>query len=460
MSESKLPKEERSQSKVTRRRFLGTTAAAGAVLSAPTIIPSTALGLGGAVPPSERIVVGGIGIGGRARYVLRYLLPHKDVQFVEVCDVQKTRREEAKKQIDEHYGNTDCKVCGDMNEFLERRTDIDAILTATGDRWHAHAAIRAMRAGKDVYSEKPSCMFIREGQQVVDTQNRYGRVYQTGTQRLSEPNFVFVDEVARSGRIGRIHTVRAHTAPWVGVIMRQDWLEEEPLPPKEEVDWDAWLGPCPWRPFNTKYIEGGWRGFYDFHTSDIGEWGAHTIAQCQSGIGASDTSPVSYFPVQDPSADGMVTEFANGIKMTLNLDKDKKIWHGSCGVRYEGDEGWVAVADGYAQPEASSEALLKDFDKIVNEYRERTGRPVGSPDVPNSDFAMTHVRDFLDCVKSRRQTVANAEVMHRSMTAVHAANIAMWLQRDLTYDPVAQEFLGDAEANRMLSRAQREPWIY
>ena len=141
----------------------------------------------------------------------------------------------------------------DMREFLATRTDIDALLIATGDRWHAMAAIMAMRAGKDVYSEKPSSMTIAEGQAVVATAQRYGRVYQTGTQRLSEDNFTFANELLRTGRLGQVHTVRAHIAPWDAAEMKYDWLPAEPEPPKDEVDWDQWLGPCPWRPYNSAY---------------------------------------------------------------------------------------------------------------------------------------------------------------------------------------------------------------
>jgi hypothetical protein len=143
----------------------------------------------------------------------------------------------------------------------------------------------------------------------------------------------------------------------------------------------------------------------------------------------------------------MVTKFANGIKMILERDMDKKYWRGSCGVRYEGTRGWVAAADGYSKPDVSAPSMINDFRKVVYDYIARTGRPV------------SHVRDFLDCVKSRRQTVARPEVMHRSMTTVHAANICMWLKRDLKYDPVKEEFINDPEANRLRSRAMREPWI-
>ena len=444
MDEARSAAGKSPSTKLSRREWLKTAATAGAALMAPAVIPASALGKDGAVPPSGRIVAGGIGLRGRGMGDLKWMLPNRDVQFVAICDAQKTARDTVKKVVDQHYGNKDCKVYPEAREYLAERTDIDAILMATGDRWHALMSIFAMRAGKDVYTEKPSCMTIAEGQGVVETAQRYGRVYQTGTQRLSEANHVFCIEMARSGRLGKVHTAYAHIAPWDAAEMRHEWLPEQPQPPKDEVDWDAWLGPCPWRPFNRSYIRGGWRGHYDFHTSCIGEWGAHTFAQAQAGIDALDTSPVHYEYVNNTTADGMVTTFANGVKMILS--RGGKYWHGSCGERFDGPEGWVAAADGYSKPDVSSPKLMADFKKIVSEYMARTQRP------------MSHMRNWLDCVKSRRLTVANPEVMYRSMSTVHAANICMWLKRDLDFDPVKAEFKNDDEANRLRSRAMREPW--
>ena len=434
----------RGASGVTRRQFLKGAAVTGGLVAAPWIVPASALGRDGTAAPSERIVAGAIGIGNRGWYVLNWMLPEPDVQFVAVCDVRRERREAVKNLVNKRYGNSDCATYSDLREFLAARPDIDALYIGTGDRWHAPASVLAMKAGKDVYSEKPSCMTIAEGQAVVDAAKRYGRVYQTGAQRLSEGNFVFCIEMARMGRLGRVHTAYAHIAPWDAAEMRHDWLPAEPEPPKEEVDWDLWLGPCPWRAYNSAYVRGDWRGHYDFHTSCIGEWGAHTFAQAQAGIDALDTSAVQYEYVNNPTGDGMVTTFANGVKMILS--RGDKWWHGSCGMRFDGPGGWVSAADGYSQPDVSNPALLADFKKIVGDYMARTGRP------------MNHMRNFLDCVKSRRQTVANPEVMYHSMTTVHAANICMWLKRNMTYDPVKAEFVNDTEANRLRARALREPW--
>ncbi len=429
---------------VSRRRFLRRLVQSSAVIVVPSLVPASVLGRNGRVPPSERIVLGGMGVGNRGSFVLSWMLPEPDVQFVAICDAKKSSREAVKRTVDHRYGNQDCAMYRDMREFLATRTDIDALLIATGDRWHALASIMAMRSGKDVYSEKPSCMTIAEGRAVVETAKRYGRIYQTGVQRLSEANFVFCIEMAQTGRLGKVNTAYAHIAPWDAAAMRHDWLPQEPEPSKDEVDWDQWLGPCPWRPYNAAYTKGSWRGHYDFHTSCIGEWGAHTFAQAQAGLGVLDTSAVEYHYVPNDSGDGMEVKFATGAKMVLS--RGDRWWHGSCGMRFDGAEGWVAAADGYSKPETSSPLLLADLNKTVRDYMARTGRP------------MNHVRDFFNSVKSRQATVANPEVMHHSMSTVHGANICMWLKRDLKYDPTREMFVNDDEANRLRSRAMRSPW--
>ena len=427
--------------RISRRSFLSKTSAAAAI---PYIVPASVLGRGGATPPSERITMGCIGIRGRGMHDLRWLIGNDDVQVVAICDLVKRQQLAVKKFVDDHYGTKDCAMYRDLREFLPERSDIDAVLIATGDRWHAQASIRAMRAGKDVYTEKPSAMTIAEGRAVVETAKRYGRVYQTGTQRLSEANHVFAIEMARTGRLGKVHTAYAHIAPWDTAKMPHTWKPAEEQPPQDVVDWDIWLGPCPWRPYNHEYVTGGWRGDYDFHTSCIGEWGAHTFAQAQAGINAGDTSPVEYGYVDNDNGDGMVCRFANGQKLVLS--RGDAYWHGSCGERFDGERGWIGSADGYSMTEASSPELLAEYKEVVGEYVARTGR------------SLDHMRNFLDCVKSREEPVANPTVMHRSMSTVHAANICMWLERDLKYDPVAEEFINDDEANRLRSRAQREPW--
>jgi predicted dehydrogenase len=429
-----------------RRQFLKQAALATGAIALPAFIPAAALGRDGNVAPSNRVVMAGIGIGKRGNYVMGdWFLSQKDVQFVAICDVRKDRRLAIKDKVDKHNGNSDCKTYIEMDEVFAR-PDVDAIVTATGDRLHATVSVRAMRAGKDVYSEKPATMTIVEGQELVRTAAAYGRIYQAGMQRLSEANFIFCDELARSGRLGEIKIVYAHLAPWRGVNMRRDWLPEEPLPDPSEIDWDRWLGPCPWRPFNRRYVHGGWADHYDFYNSVIGEWGSHTFASCHSALDMQNTSPVHYPYVPNSTANGLTMTFANGIKMVSTKGGEEGGWKGSCGVRYVGTEGWCSVADNYSAPDVSNPALYADFRKIVQNYLLRTGREVN------------HVRNFLACVKSRRETVANPSITHRSMSTVHCANIAQQLRRALTWDPVKEEFVNDEQANRLRSRASREGW--
>jgi hypothetical protein len=227
--------------------------------------------------------------------------------------------------------------------------------------------------------------------------------------------------------------------------MPHTWKPEQPLPPKDVVEWDIWLGSCPWRPFNIDYVRGKWRGDYDFHTSCIGEWGAHTFAQAIAGLETEGLAPIKYEYVDNDNGDGMHCTFSNGQKLVLS--RGDKYWHGSCGERFDGERGWTGAADGYSRPDASSPDILAEYDTVVGEYAARTGR------------SLDHMRNFLDCVKSREETVANPTVMHNSMCTVHAANICMWLERDLDYDPIKEEFINDDEANRLRARAQRAPWV-
>ena len=425
---------------LSRRAFL---ARAGAAAAFPALVPAAALGRDGAVAPSNRIVMGAIGLGNRGTGDLRnWVLPEKDVQFVAICDVRKERRDAIKAMADQHYGNPDCAQYIDMREMLAR-PDIDAVLIATSDRWHACASILAMRAGKDVYTEKPATMTVQEGQAVVATAKARGRIYQAGMQRLSEPNFVVCNELLRLGRLGEVRKVYAHLAPGGTVHLQRRWLPAQPEPPRDVVDWDAWLGPCAWRPFNAQYLRGAWHRDHDLYTGVIGEWGSHTFAQCHDALGAENTSPVFYPCIHQDCPDGLTMRFANGVEMTTC----QRGWRGTCGVRYVGSEGWVSCADGYSLPEVSRPSLLADYQKILADYCVRTGYT-----------GQNHLRQFLNSVRSRTKTIANPVLTHRSMTTVHCANIAQWLGRDLTWDPAKEQFVDDPEANRMLARAQRPGW--
>ena len=413
---------------LTRRQVLKTAAAA---LVLPTVIPASVLGKGGAVAPSERITLAGLGIGRRGQRVLGDFLDQPDVHFVAVCDVRAERRQAIKKMADDRNGNKDCATYRDMHELLAR-DDIDAVLIATGDRWHTTASVLAARAGKDIYCEKPCSMTIAESRALADTVRRAGIVYQAGTQRRNVGNFVFAVNLAHRGKLGKLHTVHANT---LNPPTTHDWLPAEPEPPRDVVDWNRWLGPCPWRPYNSRYVSGGWRGFFDFHGGGILEWGSHTVDLCQWAAQADDTAPVEY----EPRGRGLVARYADGVKLVMR--DDGWLGLGTCSVRFEGDEGWV---------EAGDSGRLKLYPESL-----RSATPIVAE---RGTSPRRHVRQFLDCVKSRALPAAYAPVAAQSHIACHAAYIAWQLGRKLSFDPQEEEFLGDEEANRMRTRAMREPW--
>jgi len=421
---------------LNRRRFLKTAAQAGAVFAMPYVIPATVLGQNGAVAPSERIRLGGIGIGGRGGYVLGCFLHEPDVQCVAIFDVKANRRKAVKEMVDARYGNQDCVTYSDLREVLAR-DDIDAVLIATGPNWHATASILAANAGKDVYCEKPSTKNIAQSLALAETFRRTGRVFQAGTQRRSLPNFMYAIELAQTGRLGKLQTLHAH--PMGLKTEMSGWLPAEPEPSKEEVDWDTYLGPAAWRPFNRRLLDGfnfekGGGMFGAFGGGGCLEWGSHCVDLCQWANSADDTAPVEY----EPKDNQLHARYANGVKLVMRNDGWLPL--GSCPVRFEGDTGWVETADD-GELMASSPSLL------VNKGAKIGGYP--------ADF---HVRDFLDCVKTRAQTRANADVACNSHIACHAANISLFLGRKVVYDPAKHEFPGDEEANRLRSEALREPW--
>jgi predicted dehydrogenase len=421
--------------KYTRRHFLKTTAVA---FGMPTIIRASALGKNGAVAPSNRIVVGGIGLGPRGREDLKSFLVQPDVQFVMIADCQTVRQDLVRVQANRHYKNEDCKQTREMFDVLGR-DDIDAVLIATGDRWHALATILSVKAGKDVYCEKPCSMTIRESQELADAVNRYGRVFQAGTQRRNVDNFKFAADLARSGKLGRIHTVHA------GILALGEshkWLPAEPQPAPEVCDWDRWLGPAPWRPYHKDYVQGRWRGYYDFHGgAALPEWGAHTVDLCQWGASADHTTPVEF----ESEGQTIHARYANGVKMVMRLSgfKGEGNWvvPGTCPVRFEGDEGWVEAAD-TGKIAVSNPKLLEK----------------GAPAEMHGTDPAKHVREFLDCVKSRAKPACNADIARRGHIVSHAASIGWRLGRKVQFDPVTETFVNDAEANRQCSRARRAPW--
>ncbi len=416
-----------TDSRVTRRAFLRGT---GALVAAPYVITSSALGAEGRPAASNRITMGTIGLGGRGSHDMAALLSNDDVQMVAVCDVVRAKRKRGKATVDAKYGNQDCATYGDLRELLAR-ADIDAVLIATGDNWHSMAAILAARAGKDMYCEKPMSVALAEGRALCDAMERYGVVFQCGTQRRSVPRFAFAVELAQSGKLGELKTVYAEKAP-------PEWfkyhpyatLPAQPEPPKEEADWDMWLGPAAWRPYNELYMKRPfWMCSLDFSGGMITEWGSHTADLCQWANNADDTTPVEF----DLAEGTVVARYANGVKLVFEEGK----W--PLHVRFVGTEGMIYVDDD-GTIEAEPKSLLAD---------RKFGK--GYPQA-------NHVRNFLDCVKSRRTPIAPAEGAHRANSTCQIANICQELGRKLTIDPKTERFVDDPMADRMLTRTTRPPW--
>jgi len=413
-----------------RRRFLkGAATAAGAAVALPAVVPSRVLG---AEAPSNTIVMGTIGVGGRGRYDMGAFMGNGDVRMVAVCEVQGKRRKDAKNNVDRKYRNRDCKAYIDPRELLAR-TDIDAVLIATGDNNHSMVSILAARAGKDMYCEKPLSVTIAESRSVAETMRRFARIYQCGTQRRNIGHFVFAKNLARSGKLGKLRAVHAEKY-WSKSGVNFTVLSPQPEPPRETMDWSGWLGPAAWRPYNSKYYSRGfWGSHGDFSGRSITEWGSHTVDICQWANDADATAPVDY---RTTNRNGDVEAvYANGVKLVIR----KGLRFGSCPVRLEGDEGWVETGDS-GRIETHPKSLLE-------ERRFRGGYP-----------ASNHIRQFLDCVKSRQQPVSTADAAHHSITACHCANICVRLGRPVKWDPDKEEFIGDEEANRLRSRAYRAPW--
>ena len=422
-----------------RREFLLRTAgAAGAVSLAGGATQLIAADQ--KVSANDKINLGVIGIGPRCRYDLTAMLKFDDIQCVAIADVQASRRDIGKALVDKHYGNKDCVLYQDFRELLARN-DIDAVIVATGDRWHSAASILAAEAGKDVYSEKPCGITIQACQQLADTMHRQKRVFQAGTQRRSVPNFIKAVQLVHEGKLGKLQTMHASVYT---PTLDNTWLPAQPTPRKEVCDWNMWLGPAPWRPFNQKYVDGRWRGQWDFDSgARLLDWGAHTVDLCQWANKADDTMPIEY----EPNENNIVCRYANGVKLIIDFLNDPfgdRSPHyvtklGTCPVRFIGDEGSVETGD-----EGGIVATPKSLQNELSQMKRVRGLDVSA-----------HSRDFFDCIRSRGVTAANADVMRRSHIASHAAAIAWILGRKLKIDPQTEKFIDDDEANTFCSRPDR-----
>jgi predicted dehydrogenase len=369
------------------------------------------------------------------------MLAMPDVKCVVIADVQASRRAAGKSLVDRHYGNESCAVTRDFRRVLDRQ-DIDAVLIATGDRWHAPASMLAAEAGKDVYSEKPCGLTIDLCQRLDETITRTGRIFQAGTQRRSVPNFQQAVQLAHNGTLGEIHTLYASVyTPQI----RTEWLPGEPTPDPEVVDWNLWLGPAPWRQYNARYVSGDWRGYWDFDSgARLLDWGAHTLDLCQWANQADATMPIEY----EPSETEITCRYANGVKVVMDFLKqpfgDRSPNYitrlGTCPVRFVGSKGWVETGD-------SGETVVEPA-SLAGQLPEAAARVRGLD-------VSAHARNFFDSIKTRKPTVCNSSVMRHSHVACHAAALSWILGRKLQLDPETETFVDDDEANRLRSRPER-----
>ncbi|MBU0640308.1 MAG: Gfo/Idh/MocA family oxidoreductase [Planctomycetes bacterium] len=428
---------------ITRRRFLRRAAA---TLAAPYIVSATAWGRGARAAPSERITLGFIGVGNMGGGHLHGFLGNKDVQILAICDVDAVKRENARQRVEEQYAAERAdgrfKGCETYNEFerLLARDDIDAVLIAVPDHWHTIIATSACRAGKDVYCEKPLTLTIREAEEMVKAARRYGTVFQTGSQQRSSGNFRLACELVRSGRIGKLRTVNVG----IGGPSREKCLPEEPI--REGFDWERWLGPAPYQPYNVERCSGdyggGWRHIREYSGGMTTDWGAHHYDIAQWGMGMDGTGPVELIPPPEmpeigasPKPEEEQTlrfKYANGVTM---------IHGGANGILFTGSDGKIEVNRGY----------FKTWPEEIGT------EPLGPKDV-HLYKSPGHQVDWLNCIRSRQRPICDVAIGASSVTVCHLANIAFWTGRRIKWDPKKREIIGDEAAARWLDRPKRAPW--
>ena len=407
-----------SATALTRRGLL--KAAGTAAIGVPYVLTSNALGGPDRPAASERIVMGTIGTGGQGTGDMRGFLGHGEVQMVAVCDVVAAHRYRAKGLVDQKYGNQDCAPTNDFRD-IATRDDIDAVLIGTPDHWHAIVSITAMRHGKDVYCEKPETLTVREGRKMVQTARKYGCVFSGGSQRVWG-DYNWFHRMVWGGAIGR------PLEAWVNVGGPSGpcTLAPEPTPP--DVDWDMWVGQTPWRPFHPSLIRGGFRPWRDYSGGGMTDWGCHGFGGALYCLRLHETGPVEIYPPDGKDHERLTYVFASGIR----------IYHGG---------GWGGIL-----------SFRGTEGEIPRRGGGRSRQDPPNVYVPNYKGSGGLLGDFLHCVKTRQRPFRDIEIAHRTASHCHIGNIAYWLKRPLKWDPAKEEFLGDEEANRWLSRPMREPW--
>lgn len=422
--------------RISRRKFLReaahTVAGLGAGASLPLIVPRSVLGGGKEPGPSDRILIGCIGVGNQGRGNLSRHL--KDV--IAVCEVDSQRLGEAKQRV-EKSNQKSCAAYEDYRRLLDNK-DVDAVVITTPDHWHALMTVDACDAGKDVYCEKPLTLTIAEGQAMVRMARRTGRIVQTGSQQRSDAKFRLACELVRSGRIGKLHTVRAGIS---GVNFRGEPATDQDPPP--ELNYDLWLGPAPQRPYNPGHVHYNFRFFWDYSGGQMTNWGAHNLDIAQWGMGTDESGPVSITGkarfnkagiYEVPEWSEVVYEYANGVKVICGMDEPG-------GTTFEGDKGTIHV----------------DRKRLVSNPPEIIKEALSAEDV-HLYVSNDHHKNWLECIKSRKLPICDVAIGHRSASVCHLGNIAIRTGRKITWDPAKEQIVGDAEAAEMVSKPYRSPW--
>ena len=429
----------RVRKRVTRRGFLKGLAAGAA--GAPYVLTSPVLAAPGRRGANDRIQIANIGVRNMGGGHLKTLLGDPNVQVVAVCDVDRKIREAGVKRAEAAYAQRTragafrgTVGCNDFRAVMARE-DIDAVVIATPDQWHAPLSVAAMESGKDVYVEKPMTLTIEEGRVMAQVAERYGRVLQVGSQRRSGSRNRRACELVRNGRIGKLLRVEC------GVPIRPAGaLSWKPQPPPPELDYDLWLGPAPWQPYHPMRCHYNFRFVRDYSGGEMTNFGAHYFDIAQWGIGADGSGPVEIVGKGEYHAEGLWDTFHHVHVEYTYAGGEKLLVRNGGGTRFVGTEGWIDADSLRCRP--ASIATSRIGPDGIHLYR--------------SDGS--HMGNFLRCMRTRQRTAATVEIGHRSATVCHLGNLAMILQRKLTWDPVKEEFPGDDEANRMRWRPYRSPW--
>jgi len=430
--------------KISRRKFLKNSSKALGILSLPYIVPSKVLAKPGSIPPSDKIVIGCIGIGMQGSFNTKQFLGCDDARVIAICDIDKNNLEIGVNLVNEKYGNNDCLRYHDFREIIAR-DDIDVISIAVPDHWHAIGAIAAARAGKDIFGEKPLSHNFNEGLAICEAVKRYGRIWQTGSWQRSLHNFRFACELVLNGRIGKVHTVEVglpsgHT-DFAGTAHLQTIC-----PPPKELDYETWLGPAPWAPYCPARTHKNWRWIMDYGGGQLMDWIGHHADIAHWGLGLDYSGPLEIEGYGEYARTGLynsptrfrlTAKYPRGITMIIAGGHDDI----RRGTKWIGDDGWVWVSRSGFETQPAN-LMYETF----------------SPDEINLYRSPGHFRNFLDCVKTRQTTLCPAEIAHRSATPGHLGNIAMTLGRKIRFNPETQQIIGDDTATRLLGNAMRSPW--